>query len=64
MFDLQIPYWAMTACGGYILGAATIIGLAAGLNRQKQKRVRNALGAIAVEFETEGGESSDDQQLD
>ena len=57
MIDLQIPYWVINVCGGWLLGVASIVGLSAWLNWRKRRRVLAALGAIAVEFETEEGES-------
>ena len=58
MLDLQIPYWAMTTCGGWLLGVATIVLFAAWLNRRQRAKVLEELGKIAVEFEApEGGET-------
>ena len=59
MFDLQIPYWLLNVCGGWFLGVATVVSLAAWLAWSKQKALNNALGAISVEFATEGGDGDD-----
>jgi len=61
MLDLQIPIWAMTACGGWLLGVASIVGLAAWLSWWKQRQTLGALRALGADVE---GESDDDLQLD
>ena len=66
MLDLQIPIWAMTACGGWLLGIVSIVALAAWLNWWKRRQMLDALGALgalgALDADVEGESDGMDQR--
>ena len=63
MLDLQIPYWALTTCGGALLGVASVLLLGYWLNRRKRNQMLGELGKLAVEFGAPEEDASDDNQL-
>ena len=63
MLDLQIPIWALNVCGGWLLGVASIIALAAWLNWRQRNQMIDELGRLVVSFGEPEETASDDVRL-
>ena len=53
MIDLQIPIWAVTACGGWLLGIATILFLGWNHGRTKRASLLGQLDKLSIEIVSE-----------